>query len=152
MSYSYNYSYSYKSDLKTFLISPRDHILYDNSHKNELKRWKLETQGNKEIIEAIAPKNKVYDLETREVEYKKVKKDENKKLCNVELKTQIGRIARLKGIPKKAQVNVSKKQYLEAVLENKSMYSNYTKIKATDHVLETVLIRKRALTGIYTII
>ena len=127
-------------------------------------RWKLETAGLVVITEAIAPKNKIYFLETEAIDYKKKKdSDENHflgrwKLENPDLVLKskpissvipgtVSKINRLKGIPTKVQETITKEQYKDAVLDNKTLYSNFTKIRAKNHLLETVLIRRMAMTG-----
>ena len=60
---------------------------------------------------------------------------------------QISKINRMKGNPKIVSEEITENDFYNALHHSKTKFCNFTKIRAKDHNLETVSIRRKALTG-----
>ena len=60
---------------------------------------------------------------------------------------RVSKINRMKGTPKIVSEEITEEDFYNALHHNKSKFCNFTKIRAKDHKVETVSIRRRALTG-----
>ena len=53
----------------------------------------------------------------------------------------------MKGTPKIVSEEITEQQFHDALHHNKTHFCNFNKIRAKDHKVETVCIRRRAMTG-----
>lgn len=82
------------------------------------------------IVKVYAMRSKVYFVKCRAIKDGKITK-----------------INRMKGTPKIVSEGITEDQFHDALLQSKTQFVNFNKIKANNHKIQTVCIRRRAMTG-----